>query len=181
MLPQVKEDIINVLDLSLKALKEEQHQELGEISNHIIHDASVFQDDDSLSVAVLIYALSKIVQRCCEKGISYSPVLPLLENAKEALKKNDLGRYNSSIQNVFKFITKIDSKIKLYIQEVIQKAKIKKGSKLHEHGLSIARTAEILGISQWELTEYISKVSYETVKEGMSVKERLKKARELFA
>ncbi|MEK6857727.1 MAG: hypothetical protein AABX39_04025 [Nanoarchaeota archaeon] len=181
MLPQVKEDVINVLDLSLNALKKEQHQDLGEISNHIIHDASVFQDDDSLSVAVLIYALSKIVQRCCEKGISYSPVISSLETARDALKKDDFGRYNSSIQNVFKFITKIDSKIKLYIQEVIERAKIKKGSKLHEHGLSIARTAEILGISQWELTEYISKVSYETVKESVNVKERLKRARELFS
>ncbi len=180
MLPQVKEDIINVLDLSIKALKDEQHQDLGEISNHVIHDASVFQDDDSLSVAVLIYALSKIVQRCCEQGISYSSVISLLENAKDSLKKEDFRSYNSSIQNVFKFITKIDSRLKLYIQEVITKAKIKKGSKLHEHGLSIARTAEILGISQWELTDYISKVSYEPVKEAVNVKERLKRTRELF-
>lgn len=181
MLPQVKEDIINVLTLSIEALENEKHQDLGEISNHIIHDASVFQDDDSLSIAVLIYALSKIVQRCCEKGISYSPVISLLENSRDALKKEDFKIYNANIQNIFKFITKIDSKVKLYIQEVISKAKIKKGSKLHEHGLSIARTAEILGISQWELVDYISKVSFESVKESVGVKDRLKKARSLFS
>ncbi len=130
MLPQVKEDIINVLNLSVEALEEEKHQDLGEISNHIIHDASVFQDDDSLSVAVLIYALSKIVQHCCEKGISYSSVITMLKSAKEALKKDDIRNYNTNIQNIFKFITKIDSKIKMYIQEVINKAKIHKHEKV---------------------------------------------------
>lgn len=180
MLPQVKEDILNVIDLSIKSLKQEKHQELSEISNHIIHDASIFQDDDSLSVAVLTYALSKIVQRCCEKGIAYSDVVLMLQRASSSLRRDDLREYNSAMQDIFKFISKIDSRLKLYIQEVIDKARIKKASKLNEHGLSIGRTAAMLGITQWELVGYISKSKIEPMKEVVTVKERLKTAREIF-
>ncbi len=79
----------------------------------------------------------------------------------------------------FDFINKIDTKLKLYIEEVISKAKVKKGSKLHEHGLSIARTAEVLGISQWELMNYVGKTTISTV-DGVDVKTRLNFARKLF-
>ena len=61
------------------------------------------------------------------------------------------------IRNILKHIGRIDDKLKLYIDDVLDKAKIVKGSTLYEHGVSIGRAAELLGISQWELMSYVGK------------------------
>ena len=60
-------------------------------------------------------------------------------------------------------------------------AQIKKGSRLYEHGLSMAKSAEILGIGQWELMSYVGKtriIDEEAVTTG--VKKRLDVARKIF-
>ncbi|MBI2564818.1 hypothetical protein HYV79_02405 [Candidatus Woesearchaeota archaeon] len=180
MFPKVKEDIISVLLQSINELKAGKYHELSELSNHVIHDASIYQDNDSLSVAILVYALSKVVQRCCEQKIDYTQFYPPLETAIIALKKEQYGSYNKSIEKIFRLIEKTDARLKLYIQEVIDKAKIKKGQKLHEHGLSVGRTAEMLGITQWELLNYIGKTSIKIPKELISIQKRLEFTRDLF-
>ncbi len=177
----IKEDILDVLGQAIKILEKEEHPEhgLSELSNHVIHDASIFQDDDSVSVAVLIYALSKIVQHCCEKGIEHKSMAKDLKIAYEFLSKNNISGYRAAIKDMFMQIKNMDNKLKLYIQEVLDKAKIKKGSKMHEHGISTARTAEILGITQWELQNYVGKQQEFEVTE-MPAKKRLEIAREMF-
>ena len=54
-------DILSILQETLTALKKGDYTALKEISNHTIHNASIFQDQDSLSIAVLIYAVHKIM------------------------------------------------------------------------------------------------------------------------
>ena len=71
--------------------------------------------------------------------------------------------------------------MKLYVQEVINQAQIKKGSKLCEHGLSCSKSAEILGISQWELMNYIGKTKLsEEEHDIVDLRTRIDYARGLF-
>ncbi|MBI4141537.1 hypothetical protein HY484_01275 [Candidatus Woesearchaeota archaeon] len=181
MNPVVKKDILDVIDKVLKALKDNETAVIGELSNHVIHDASIFQDDDSVSFAILIYSLSKTIERCVECGVGFNKVSQLLKEASDVLKSDDDVAYRSRIHDVFAVIQSADSRLKLYVEEVINKAKVKKGSKLHEHGISIARTAEILGIGQWELMSYVGKtqISEAVLEDG--VKKRVMFARRLFA
>ena len=104
----------------------------------------------------------------------------MIEDARKALEQNRIDSYRKVIKKLFKFISTIDTKLKLYIEEVINQAEIKKGSKLYAHGISLGRAAEILGISQWELMFYIGKTKLTDVKGGVKVKERLNYARSLF-
>ncbi len=179
MKPIVKEDILKVLADTIDALQAEDHHTISELSNHVIHDASIFQDDDSVSIAIMIYALSKMVQRCCEKKIDFSHIIPLIKQAYKLLQQEKYSAYRNVIHKLFEQLSKLDEQMKQYIQEVITKAKIKKGSKLHEHGISIARTAELLGISQWELQQYVGHF-VETDGGERPAKERLATARALF-
>ena len=176
----IKEDILKVLKNLLKAVKAGDHNEIAELSNHVIHDASIFQEDDPLTLAVVVYALSKIYQRCCERNYEYPTVQPYLEQAYEALLADDVTAYRAHIKTILRNISKQDEKMKLYIQQVIERSKIKKASKLHEHGISIARTAELLDLSQWELQSYIGKTIREIPHDGMTVRERLQKTRALI-
>ncbi len=180
----IKKDILAVLNDLVEILKVKEENGIAEIkdlSNHVIHNASVFQDEDSISVAILIYALSKIIDRK-HKGLDYSKVLSMLNSSISNLKNNDDEEFRKSIKSIFNFVRTMDEKLRLYIHEVINQAQIKKGCKLCEHGISIARASEVLGISQWELMQYLGKTTLiDKFSEPVNVSYRLKIARSLFS
>ena len=179
----VRNDALQIINRVIEILetKEEKNtMELKGLSNNTIHNASVFQDECSVSVAVLIYALSKIIERNPE--FDCSRVFNLLKEARDNLENDKEDEFHNTIKKLFSEISRLDNKIKLYVQEVINQAQIKKGSKLCEHGLSCAKASQILGISQWELMNYIGKTNLaENVPEIINVRARLKFARSLFA
>ena len=179
----IKKDIIAVLTDLIKILKVKEESDIAqmkELSNHVIHNASVFQDEDSVSVAILIYSLSKIIERK-QREMDYNKILSMLNSCISYLKNNQDDAFRKSIKNIFDFIRTMDQKLRLYIHEVINQAQIKKGCKLCEHGISVARAAEVLGISQWELMHYIGKTTLiDQFSEPVNVSKRLKIARSLF-
>ena len=178
----VRKDIISVLNDVIEILKTKETADfvqLSRLSNHTIHDASIYQDEDSLSIAVLVYALSKLIKRCCENEHEYPKFVSVLIDAKNHLEKSEVDEYRSAIKKIFNIISEHDKKLKLYFEEVIHNARIRKASKLHEHGISVAKTAELLGLSQWELRGYVGQQFTPEVK-GVSVRERLNLVREMF-
>ena len=180
----IKKDIIAVLNDLVEILKVKEESDIiqiKELSNHVIHNASVFQDEDSISVAVLIYSLSKIIERR-QGDIAYNRLLNMVNVCIANLRINDDESFRKSIKNIFNFIRTMDEKLNLYIHEVINQARIKKGCKLCEHGISVARAAEVLGISQWELRHYIGKTTVvDQFSEPVNISYRLKIARSLFS
>jgi len=175
----IKEDILEVLRKAAEAVTQNDFAALVELSNHTIHDASIFQEDDPLTIAVFVYALAKVMQRCVEKGKSCPPLVGGIRHARELLERDDENGYRAAMKELLREVSAVDAKMKMYIQEVVQKARLKKGGKIHEHGISIARTAELLGLSQWELQSYIGRMEEESLK-GNRPLDRLQKARELF-
>ena len=59
----VKGRILEILKDSLNAIAFNKTNNLREYSDKIIHSASIYQDENIVSVSVLIYALSKIYER----------------------------------------------------------------------------------------------------------------------
>lgn len=183
----VRKDIISILTEAIKAISNSDIKTLKDISNHTIHDSSIIQDRYSISIAVITYSLSKIFERTSYEeykdwSMFHDNVLKYLENAKASLEVNKINQYEENIKNILKIINKLDSKLKNIIQEVFEKSKINKGSRLYEHGLSISKAAELLGVSEWELMEYAGSTGISDVEFSISksAKERLKYARELF-
>jgi len=181
MKDRVKEDILAVLDRAIAILMTKEERDLVELkglSNNTIHNASVFQDKDSVTVAIVIYSLSKILERKGELSFS---ILDKLNIAKQELQKDNFKGYRKLMKDLLKEISKIDSRLELFIEKVIEQAEIKKGSKLYEHGISIAQAADILGISPWELMSYIGKTKIvDRAVVGENIKARLNFARGLF-
>ena len=179
----IKKDIMAVLSGLIEILKIKENGDIAqikELSNHVIHNASIFQDEDSISVAILIYSLSKIIERK-QKDLDYNKVLGMLNSCISDLKNNEDDLFRKSIKNIFNFIRTMDEKLKLYIHEVINQAQIKKGCKLCEHGISVARASEVLGISRWELMHYLGKTTVIDQFNGpVNISGRLKFARGLF-
>jgi len=178
----VKADILSVLAGFIDILKVKEERDISdvrELSNHTIHNASIFQDEDSVSIAILIYSFSKIMERQ-QKELSYKPFISLAQKAYFYLSKDNVNAYRFSIKKLFSFVSAFDKQLELYIEEVISQAQIKKGSKIYEHGISLARVAEIIGISQWELMNYVGKTTITDSNPLTDIKNRLKFARSLF-
>jgi hypothetical protein len=182
----VRKDILSILRKAIQFTKKEEIPALDELSNHTIHDASIFQDKDSIKIAVIIYALSKIIHRSEGKTDEWDKarkeVMTDLLEARFYLEKSQDDKYREVLKNVLDHIGKIDSNLKLYVDDVLDKAKIVKGSKLYEHGVSIERAAEILEVSQWELMSYLGKTKIiDAYKEGvLPVAKRLIYAKKIF-
>jgi len=175
---KVKIDIIMILEGCLKYIKEKDSSKIKELSDHTLHNASIFQDKDSISMAVIMYALSKIFDR---KGFISKSMINSLISSRAALIKNNFGLYNRVIKDLIKNISMEDYKLRLYIQEVIEQAQIKKGSRIYEHGISMAQAASLLGISQWDLMNYVGKTQIpDAFKEAVTIEQRLRFARHLF-
>jgi len=178
MIPDVKRDILSILKQAQECLSKDDLTELALLSNHTMHNASIFQDEDSISIAVVVYALSKIFER---QGSVDKRVVEELKSAHTCLQRNDFHSYKQSIHNITNIIHKLDSKLKLYVEEVINQAEIRKGSKIYDHGISLARASEMLGISQWELMTYIGNTQIiDNSEKVLKASNRVKFARTLF-
>jgi len=178
MIENIRIDIIALLKDTVKALEMNDIVLVRDLSNNIIHNASIFQDEHSISTAVIIYSLSKIIHR--ESYVDVR-IINILNKAIDHLQKQQIGKYENDIKKLIKQISNTDSKLDLYIQHVMDQAHVKKASKVYEHGISLGQTAYLLGISQWELMKYIghTKIS-EEFRDNVTVKSRITFARELF-
>ncbi|MEK6875430.1 MAG: hypothetical protein AABX30_01990 [Nanoarchaeota archaeon] len=186
---QEKGNILRILTEAKTAIKGNDTFKLKELSNQTIHTASIAQDPDNIAIAVIIYSLSKIIERgydgtknkCSKlcKDVIFS-MNGIIEGIKE---KNDV-KLRNSMESLRKKLFKVSSKMKAYIQDVFTKASINKASKIYEHGISIEQTAKLLGITMFELAGYAGQkgeLSEERFGEKTNVKARLKLAMEMFA
>lgn len=187
MREEVREDILSILSDAIKAIEQNDTQQLMEISDHTVHDASIFQDKYSTSIAVIIYSLSKIFQKHQYRHFKewdrfYKRCLSDLKKSEQALLKKDVSAFDQKIKDLYKTISTLEHKFGLYITEVLNQAQIKKSGKVYEHGISAGRAAELLGITPWELMTYLgqTKIIDTMPVPTKSVKERLKFTKKLF-
>ena len=181
---KIRQDALEAVERIIEILKTKEDKdilELKDLSDHTIHNASIFQDDCSVSLAVFVYALSKIMGKYPQDSPEYKEILNLFILEKKHLEDDDEKSFHDILKELFSIISKIDAKIDLYVQEVINNAQIKKGSKLCEHGVSCAKSAEVLGVSQWDLMNYLGKTKIVEYTPGIDLKSRLKFARRLFS
>lgn len=174
----VKEDVITVLENAITSVRAGDLLALREESDHIIHCSAIYQRQESIQTAVVIYALAKILER--GKTID-AKVIDAMEHALAFIKVDNLNGFRQEIKSIFEMIAAVDDQLSKYMQHIVTEAQIKKGSRIYEHGISLGKTAEIFGLSQWELMKYVGKtrLSEETA-DTVPVKQRLLFARQLF-
>ncbi|MBU0957356.1 MAG: hypothetical protein KKF56_00950 [Nanoarchaeota archaeon] len=182
-----KENILKILENTKKAIKDYNVVELKNLSNQTIHTASIYQDTDNISVAVIVYALGKIIQKKeTEPDKNWNKVtsnfILFIEGAIKALKQDDLEKFRKQLGHLRREINKFSPNLRKQIKEVFRKASINKASKIYEHGISLEQTAKLLGLSIWEISEYAaSKLETPKITATIKPKDRLKNAMEFFS
>jgi hypothetical protein len=180
-------NVLRILRETRQAMDNEDTLLMRDLSNQTTHAATVSQDWDNIVVAVLVYSLSKIIQREHYRKMEgwdgfYSSLIRNLESAMRALEKGNIESFRLSIGRIRNSLNKISSDLRIYIKETFRKAEINKAFKLYEHGLSSEQTAELLGVSLWDLSSYIgqSSIGEAKVSENMPIKQRIKIAEDIF-
>ena len=108
-------------------------------------------------------------------------VLQSLNYARTNLKRNEDKQFRLEIKKVLKRISMFEKKIGKYITEVLRQARIKKGGRIYEHGLSIGLSAQLMGISKWELMDYLGATKVSDISDEITLmKVRLDNARRMF-
>ena len=152
--------VISVLTRARQSLEQEDTKELKNLSDQTIHSASVYQHTDYILVATIIYALSKLVERKDKLNLKnwqqfIREINNLLSLAISSIQQNKHLQFIKFLSKTKRYIENSSDSMKIMIEEVLRKAQINKASKIYEHGISLSKTTKLLGITPWELSEYI--------------------------
>ena len=185
---QEQDNVLKILQGTLDAIKEEDVVKIKDLSNQTIHTASISQDPDNIALAVIVYSISKIIERKENYRTSpgwnkfYLGIIMGLDNMIDTLKKGDEAHLRTHMEELRKRVEGVSGKLKKYILEVFNKASINKASRIYEHGISMEKTAKLLGITMWDLASYSGQTGISDVKFGktLDAKARIKLAMEFF-
>jgi len=178
-----RENLLKIFQETKEAIKREDVLKLKELGNQTIHTASIVQDPDSIAVAIIVYSLSKIIERNYHKNSKWSDeIILIVENIIQDLQEDDTKLFRNDLQKIRHSINQFSKKLKVYIKEVFRKASINKASRIYEHGISMEKTAELLGISMYELADYAGQTGISDVLLGktLDTKDRIKLAMDMF-
>ncbi len=182
-----RENVLSILVETVKAIERGDWSVIKELSNQTINTASLTQDADNVAVAVIIYSIGKILERGNYKNLPgwkpfYQTVVSSLRRSIDDIKKNNDEGFRKDFEQIRKALGKMSGKLKGYIQEVFEQAKVNKASRIYEHGVSMEQTAKLLGISMHELAEYSGSTGIANVKgsKTMTAKMRIKLAEGIF-
>jgi len=181
------ENILDILKQTQKAINEGNSTIIKNLSNQTIHTASLTQDPDNIAVAVAIYSLGKIFEREDYRSLKgwrdfQKITSDALTKSIKDLESKDIERFGKDFEFLTKAINKISGRLRDYIEEVFKKARINKASRIYEHGISLEKTAKLLGISMFDLAEYTGKTGISDVEfsKTTEVKARIKWTKEMF-
>jgi len=185
---KLREDILSVLVNVKKHFNKDDAQSVLEWSDRIIHSMSVYQDARTITLAIVAYSLGKVLgnRKLRQHAKAWSEfktrVNQDLSLAIKSVEQNEWKKYASVLRDLIRAVASIDYNFSDYLNFIITGAKVKKGSAMHRHGISLSRVAEVLGISLWELMEYTGKKKlFDDIKDdGVSVSTRYNKAKLLF-
>ncbi|MEM2955963.1 MAG: hypothetical protein QW041_00035 [Candidatus Pacearchaeota archaeon] len=187
MLIHEKENILYILENTKKAIEEKNVVLLKELSNRTIHSASIYQDINSIIIAVIIYAFYKIFARpdydkYKDWSFFISTVNVNINKAINDLKKDKVSAFQDDLMAIRKVVEKLSGNFKRHVEEVFRRAMVSKASRIYEHGVSMERTAALLGITLFELAEYSGRTGIADVDLSitLNIEKRLQKAMGFF-
>ena len=94
-----------------------------------------------------------------------------------------MEEFSRHIYHAKELLTTLSPNQRQDVEEVMKKSSINKAGKIFEHGISLNRTAHLLGITPWELASYIGQgksMENQYIK-TIPIKQRIKFAQDFFS
>jgi len=184
---QERENILRIFQETKEAISKGDTSKIRSLSNQTTNTASLTHDPDNIAAAVVVYSLSKIIERDDYKQLQgwsgfYKIYVGAIDQIIDAIKRKNDADYRKNLELIRGAIEKLSGKLKDYIQDVFRKASINKASRIYEHGISMEKTAKLLGVTLFELADYAGQGRYADVPEArtVDVRSRIKFAMDMF-
>ena len=181
------DNVLRILEGTKKAIQDGDEAEIKNLSNQTTNTASLTQDPDNIAVAVMVYSIGKIFERENYRNLKgwdafYKLVISGLDRAIKDVKSENIEGFRKDFEMIRKAINKVSERLRKDIEEVFRKAQINKASRIYAHGISMAQTAKLLGVTMYELADYAgsSGISDAPSSKTMRAKDRIKLAMDLF-
>ena len=185
---QEKENILRILEGTKTAIQKGDAATIKTLSNQTTNTISLTHDPDNIAIAVIVYSISKLLERPDYQKLPgwnefYKTAFLCINNTIIAIKKNNEAKISENLNCLRTSLLKVSGDLKKYIQDIFRKASINKASKVYEHGISMEKTAKLLGITMFELANYAGQkeeISEAPVARGINIKSRIKLAMDMF-
>ena len=159
-----KKDVLDALSETIESLENRQYADLHMISDHLLHAITIHQEKTLVDLSIAIYAVNKILEK--EKYANHPKVkdfvkkmLHLFKDMKKSVQKNDYLSFEKLLAEALASLQTFGRSIKFYVDDLLHFAKIKKGTKLYEHGISLGKAAELVGVAKWDLMPAIGETA----------------------
>ena len=180
-----KNNVLRIVRKSIKAMKNNDSYGLKILSDQTNNTASRTQDPDNITLAVLVYSLSKLIERKKYHNLKgwkkfRDDVLLILNQLEKSLSSDNPKQTQNKMQKLRKNISKMTGDLNEHIQDVFRKASINKASKIYDHGISMEKTSKLLGVTMYEIAGYIGQKKSSDEEKDSDVSQRIKLAQEMF-
>ncbi len=188
MSEEVCEDLIGTLKKIKSALELRDSPKLKELSDHTIHCSTIHREKRAVYIAMIAYSLHKILEKSVIYRHHQEELNDFLKGVDENfgaliafLESRDFKKFSEAIVSILKEISEFDSSFGKYVEDVLEFAKVKKGAKMYEHGLSLSSVADMLGVSKWDLMKSVGETKYHgEFQSPKDVKERFMNLKKLL-
>ena len=167
-----------------KAIFSQDAQRLKDISMECTSELALTQEKNFFYSALIAYALSKIMIK--PRYGRYTPplykrVAKELDIAANAVNTGHPVDARKALENALFAISELERIDRRFVNDVIEKGRTKVAAVLYAEGLSLDTAISLTGAQRNEVVDYSGKtmMAYRFGK-TISVRERMKKARELF-
>lgn len=183
----VRCDLINTLHSIKLALEKRDAEELKELSNHTMHCTTIYEEKRAVYIAIIAYSLGKTLEKGGPENVEVSVfeefINGLFQNFGALisfLENKDFEKFDNSLSEMMRAISEFETSFGKYILDVLHFAKIQKGARIYEHGLSLSKIAEMIGVSKWELMSKVGEAKeHKGATPPKNIKERFEKIRKL--
>ena len=109
-------NVLRILRETLDALEVKDSFKLKNLSNQTIHSASISQDPSNVAVAVIIYSLSKIIERQNYSELEgwkefYNSIIKTLEQSIENLENKNEIAFKENLKEIRRSIEGVSGKL----------------------------------------------------------------------
>jgi hypothetical protein len=166
-----------------KAIENRDANKLKDINNKCSLELALFQEKYLFYTSLIAYCLSKIITKPRYGNLSQllKRVMKFLDVASSEARAENARGVENALENALFEISKLEQVDKRFIHDIIEKGRTKIAALLYAEGVSLDTAVSLTGAQRYEVLNYSGKTMMaDRFGKTLSVRERMKKARELF-
>ncbi len=169
--------------LVLNAFLNKNQKKMRKVNDIVLDEATIEFSPELYSLAVVSYALSKILSKPRYYQSQYREGFKRIEQVLRHMLRvsRDRKKYRNALDNLEESILNLESADRRYVKSLMDKGKLKMAAILYAQGVSLGLASEVTNIPQQEIMDYAGKtMMFDRMKEAVPLYMRKKMAKRML-